>query len=146
MSEVFGGDFAALTGHAAAAKDRWPFILSIVRDHASILNVLAHVDGRKTPDEVDTIARYLRRLLRGKGVDVTDGEILALQRYVARLRPSTDRVKAACDELLAGPPDAIGSFLRAAVDVMDADDVQHEAEVAMINAVSRHLTGISIVA
>lgn len=135
---------AAATGMDKAGEERWGRILDSVRSDAVILACISRADGSVDPREVEVIQRHIGLVAeRAEGM-LLDTELLALDRYVKRLRPAEAAIVRAIDQLRSRGAAHIQRLVRSCVDVMDVDGRRHAAEMSAINSLSQELLGASV--
>lgn len=144
LVENFGMS-TSMASASAADGDRWHEVLGNIRTEATILSSIIRADGRLRLGEVDAVVEYLWRRAEATGIQLSPREVIALQRYVNRLRPTEDAIFRALDKLSHGSPSSINRLLSAAVVAMDSDGSRHNAEIALVNAIAKDLIGMPIV-
>lgn len=135
----------SLAGRSAPEQDsRWSMILKTVKHDAVLLSALSRSDGKTTADEVEIATDFLSRLAEANGIMLDEAEILAIYRYANRLRPTEDAVARALEHVSRIGQRHIQKLLMTASAVIDADGKRHPSEVALINEIAIHLTGVRI--
>lgn len=126
------------------AAARWLEIRDFIKPDAVVLSALSHSDGHVHELERQDIEQHLTFVAEhAKGL-LSDPEIVAIGRFVERLRPTENAISAALETIARRTPDAIMRLLRAAVAVIDADGRRHPAEIAMLDEFCFELTGIRL--
>jgi hypothetical protein len=146
LTEVFGMSVAAAARRPSDPDKRWEQIFSVLRNDAVILAAVARSDRRLKPSELDVATRYLVRLVENSTmIFLTEDEVKSVARHIERLRPRIEAIDRALPRLTLRGADAVMKLLLAAVDVMDADDDRHPAEMQLINMIAQELLGHYIV-
>lgn len=144
VSENFG--IAVGVANARADSNKyWNAIIASIRHDAVILTAIIRADGRILAGEVDSVTAYLWKQAERSGQMLNDAEVLALQRYTARLRPTEDAIYRALDAVAKRSPGEITQLLSAAVVAMDADGARHDDEIDLVNTISLDLIGAEII-
>jgi uncharacterized tellurite resistance protein B-like protein len=128
----------------AQSNKHWNSVLAAVRNDAVILSAIIRADGKLANGEVDYVTDYLWRLVERSGDMLSEAEVLALQRYTARLRPTEESILRSLDAIAKRSPTEVNRLLSAAVKAMDADGKRHDDEIALINAIASDLIGTQI--
>ncbi len=129
----------------SAAELRWKQIQGQIRHDATLLAALSRSDGNVVDAETNAATAHLVKQAEAEGFMLDDAEIVAIHRYVGRLRPNEQAILRALDFLAGAGQRRIQRLLLAAAAVMDADGRRHASEVALINAIAEDLIGTSIV-
>jgi hypothetical protein len=143
VAENFGISVGIADARAQSNK-HWNGVIAAVRNDAVILSAIIRADGKLANGEVDYVTDYLWRLVEKSGDMLSDAEVLALQRYTARLRPTEESILRSLDVIAKRSPTEINKLLSAAVKAMDADGKRHDDEIVLINAIALDLIGTQI--
>lgn len=146
LVDSFGMD--ADIAHRRAGEDadaRWRDIIDLVRDDAVVLAAMSQSDGLMHRSEVLTIVRHLVALVERHGVLTDESDAERITTHVGRLRPTGAAIARALDGLGRQDASHVQRVLRAALAVLDADGRRHPAEIALLDGISRELTGVGVV-
>lgn len=145
LADILGMSIGLATAKEDASARRWQLIVSDIRPDATLLAAISRCDGHVAASEVQEILSYLARVVEGGGEILNDDDVAALDRYVARLRPTSEAIRRALDAASSYSPDRIKRMLIAAARVMDADMKRHPAETRLVNTVAEELLGVTLV-
>ncbi len=143
LSETFGMSLG-LASARPAAVDSWQPIKNAIWADAVLLAAISRVDAKRHDSETDVATRHLVALAERAGQMLTESDITAVWRYVARLRPTYPAIARAIVQISERGPDHIKRALLACVQVMDADGRRHRAEAVLVNQLARELLGITL--
>lgn len=144
LSQNFGMSLGMASRKDPNSEKRWAQILGRVKHDAVLLSALARVDGQTLAVETDAATNHLAWFAEMDGIMLEDAEIVALHRYLNRLRPTEQAIMRAIHETSTRERRHIERMLMAAAAVIDADGMRHPREVALINAMAGELIGTSI--
>jgi len=138
-SEIFpnGGDGAPVT--AAFANTSGKAIIDTCHDGLRALAALAKIDGKLDQSEIQAIVKYAETSSKSAGITMTPDDNTAIERYIRNLQPTGDVVASCLTRISESELTAQEEFFWYAREVMDADGLQDEAEVAMILEISETL-------
>lgn len=106
---------------------------------ARILSMIAYSDGWLHPDEVDKICQYCEIMCARHNISLSSKEIRAIEFIIENQYP-TEIVAARCLSALDRmTPDDRKLLYRYAVQVMDADGIQHSAEWTLVEEIRQSL-------
>lgn len=143
LSDTFGMAMSEAVA-ASAGHQRWANILDAIRADAVLLSCVSLADGSRHDRETDAIADHLARIAEDSIGMMTDAEIVAMVRYVRRLRPGPEAISAAVELMRRKDSGHQRRFFSACVDVMDADGLRRGSERALIDDLAAEITGISM--
>lgn len=104
-----------------------------------MLTAVAFADGWMCQDEAETILQYCAHLCDNHGITI-DGRLeQQMMKHIADQYPACAAVDASLSRLRDMSPADHRLLLRYAVNVMNADSIQHPAEFAMIQAIKAEL-------
>lgn len=144
LAENFGMSAGLARSQAGAAETRWADIRNRIWADAVLLSAMCRADMTVRSVEVEAATAHLSAVAERQGAMLADGEIEAIARYTARLRPGIEAVSRALAQVSSRQPDDIRRTLLAAVRVMDCDGQRHPAEANLLNALSHELLGIRL--
>ncbi len=145
LSQNFGMSLSLAVKKDPNIEKRWAYILGRVKHDAVLLSALARVDGQTLVVETDAATNHLAWFAEMDGIMLEEAEILALNRYLNRLRPTEQAIMRAIYETSTRERRHVERMLMAAAAVIDADGTRHPREVALINAMATELIGTSII-
>ena len=101
----------------------------------NMLAGLSRADGTMHEAEVDVIVEYIvnRAAVEGVGSGENDRSVIAAA--VRRLYPSDQTIDASCAAINAESRDNQVMFVRAAIELVDADGVRHQAEMDILKTI-----------
>lgn len=143
LSETFGMGMSAAVA-ASAGHQRWASILDAIRADTVLLSCVSLADGARHDRETEVIADYLARIAEDVIGMMTDAEIVAMVRYVRRLRPGPEAITSAIEMMRRKEGGHQRRFFRACVDVMDADGLRRGSEKTLIDDLAAEITGVSM--
>ena len=100
-----------------------------------VLTAIAHSDGWVAPEESEKIVAYCAHVCDRMGIDIDQALADKIAFFVRNAYPSSIAVSKAIQQLKAMPGRDRNLILRYAVEVMDADGVQHPAEFKLVAAI-----------
>lgn len=104
----------------------------LARDGLRVLVALARSDGLLHADEVDAVLDYVEAVCAGQGAPCAAADRTALAGYVRRQRPGSDVLEECLFRLDAAGMEAQRLLLIHAERVIQADGMEHPAEVAAL--------------
>lgn len=110
-------------------------------DGMRLLAALSRVDGDLHADELERIVQYCVAVYDSHGADLPAGLGDALPRLVKAQRPTSTVVDKTIRRMRRTSVTQRRLFARHAVEVMDADGIQHPDEFAMISRLKAELQG-----
>lgn len=141
LSESFGMSLPLASAKEDQGERRWNLIVGTIRAEAVLLGAMARCDGHMVASEIEAILSHLVKRVERKGPMLTDSDILRLDQFLSRLRPTARAIASALTDAGELSPEEIKHLLIAAARVMDADEVRHPAEVRLLNLAARELLG-----
>jgi tellurite resistance protein len=124
---------------------RWQDIIASVRPDAILLSALSRADGKVKTVETNEIVDYLAKQAEREDVFLSDREITSIESYVKRLRPTDESIGRSLEQMMEIGADRVRGFLVAAVKVVEADEIRHPEEIALLNEMSMELIGTGLV-
>lgn len=123
---------------------RWSSLLAAVRPVAILLASVMRADGEVVRDEIGECLDCLSAIAERQGVEPTKIDMIALRRYLLRLRPGEHGILNALDEVASLGPDHSRRVLSACARVMDADGERRSEEVLLISAIAKGILGVGL--
>lgn len=141
LSDTFGMAMSDAVA-ASSGHQRWSSVLHAIRAEAVLLSCVSLADGSRHDRETESMADYLSRIAEDAVGIMTDAEIVAMVRYVQRLRPGPEAITAAVEAMRRKESGHQRRFFSACVDVMDADGFRRSSEKAMIDDLCAEIVGV----
>lgn len=144
--EVLKGEYNTRSNALRTSGNHKAELSSLIKNQATLLNALAMADGIICENEIDVIIRYSVSYIERTGIFLSDNEIIYLQKYLKRLRPSQKNVLDSLENIYVFPLDDKQRFLQSCMDVVKADNKISPSESEMLQDFTNHLTGVTLIA
>ncbi|MFT6462228.1 MAG: hypothetical protein ACJA0Y_001732 [Maricaulis maris] len=142
LLEVIGFDVSTRAPALDVSPEKMDAVFSMIRPHVILLSALSRCDRYMHQAEVTEIVRHSASV--ADCMSLSGDEMGLVRARVRRVRPSSEGVDEALDELRCRPAGEVAGFIAAAVAVVKADGKIRDAEVAMLDDLALELTGLGV--